>query len=389
MFLSDFQIWKRQGVSHAPCPAGNGTMVGTDQQFIVFCNTRFRGTVVFRQKSDSLTTCMNLCTSFQNPRCEGAQYGNNGDCVLVGNLEPEGTRPFRFFDSAAALFPDPGPTSSCTQQGTGTNFLSGSSRFNLQCGSSVSGNDIEQQFQMTFEGCMGACDANPECGGVSYAASQDAGFKNCYLKSPFTGSELFAMPGIDSAFIANDSVAGVVGAEPASVTDAMGVSAVTTIATPTLSLITEPGTTLTVSVPAMTTTVSSTSALADIQTPSTAASDDSTADKSGNGRPPNFTSLSASSSSNAWIAAPVIGGVAAFTLILAVFILWGRRRRRDNPRPRTSSRDVEPLSRGPMGHLGLDFGNVASRISRGRFFGTERSKLGDANDETNSHYGNN
>ncbi|KAI0164987.1 hypothetical protein GGR57DRAFT_220326 [Xylariaceae sp. FL1272] len=390
MFLPDVPRWKRQGASHAPCPEGNGTLIGIDQQFIVFCNTKFKGTKIFHQKADSLATCTTLCTSFQNPRCEGAQYGNNGDCVLVGNLVPDGTRPFRFFDSAVALFPDPGPTSSCSQQGTGTSFLSGASRFNLQCGSSVSGNDIEQQFQMTFEGCMGACGTNPKCGGVSYATSQDAGFKNCYLKSPFAKSELFAMPGIDSAFIADDSGPGVVGAEPVSITDvAPAGPAVTTIITPTISVITESSTTLTVSVPVTTTAGSSTNALADTETPSTTASGDNNADNSGNGRPPKFTSLGASTSSNAWIAAPVIGGVAAFTLILAVFILWGRRRRRDNPRPSTSSRNVEPMPTGSISDFGFGFGNVASRISRGRLFGTERSKLGDSGDETVSRYGNN
>ncbi|KAJ8123621.1 hypothetical protein O1611_g9547 [Lasiodiplodia mahajangana] len=204
MSLLGLRLKDRQA-SHAPCPNGNGTTIGGEEKFVVFCNSRFQGDELLRQKTDSLATCTDLCMSFQNPRCEGAQLQDNGDCVLVGNLVPQGTRPSRFFDSAVAVFPQPGPTSSCSQQGTGTLFLSQSSRFSLQCGKLVSGKDLEQQFQMTLESCLAACGANPACGGVSFDPAQSAGFKNCYLKTAIDTSDLLGKTGVDSAILVNNA----------------------------------------------------------------------------------------------------------------------------------------------------------------------------------------
>ncbi|KAI0864140.1 hypothetical protein F4860DRAFT_431305 [Xylaria cubensis] len=393
MYFPDLRLQERQS-SRAPCPNGNGTMIGDEQQFVVYCDTRFRGDEVFRQKTDSLATCAEMCTSFQNPRCEGAQFKDNRDCILLGNLVPEGTRPSRFFDSAAAVFPQPGPTSSCSQQGTGTTFLSQSTSFTLQCGKIINGNDLEQQFQMTLESCLAACSANSACGGVTFDPQQSAGFRNCYLKTTVDTSSVFAKAGVDSAILVNNANNG-------NIAEGTGTSATTsTPSSDTISQATAfvtivpdqgvaPGNVVTVSVPVPVTppaSSSSSGALADSITPE--ASAEATGTNNGQGgvnnssERPKFGNVGSSNSSNAWIAAPVIGGIAALTLVLAVFVLWGRRRRRDNP-PLRNERSSDPImSRTTLSTFGRGLGDAANRFSRGRVFGgggsSEKTRLGDS-----------
>ncbi|GAW18191.1 hypothetical protein ANO14919_076650 [Xylariales sp. No.14919] len=360
--------------SHAPCPAGNGTMIGGQQQFVVFCNARFRGNEVLRQKTDSLETCTELCTSFQNPRCEGAQFANNNDCVLVGNLVPEGTRPSRFFDSAAAVFPQPGPTSSCLQQGTGTTFLSQNSRYTLQCGKIVNGNDLEQQFQMTFESCIAACSANSACGGVSYDPRQATGFKNCYLKTTIDVTSVFDKASVDSAVLMDNADQAV---ETSTIAIADAPTAGTSGTTTFVTAIPVPST---VSVP-ITVIPTGSAAEASSETTFTGTNNDP-GDVNSHGRP-KFNSTGPSASSNAWIAAPIIGSIAALALILTILVLWQRRRRRrDNP-PLANGK-ANPISRAARG-----LGGAASRVSRGQIFGGEKTRLGDSESDDDYRLGNN
>ncbi|KAI3329401.1 hypothetical protein HD806DRAFT_285258 [Xylariaceae sp. AK1471] len=390
MFLPDLRLQKRQS-SHAPCPNGNGTTIGDQQKFVVYCNTHFQGDEVFRMRTDSLATCANICTSFQNPRCEGAQFKDNGDCVLIGNLVPEGTRPNRFFDSVAAVFPQPGPTSSCSQQGSGTVFLSQNASFTLQCDKIVNGKDLEQQFQMTLEACLASCSANPACGGVTFDPQQSAGFKNCYLKTTFDVSEFFAKAGVDSAIIgnnANPAASGNIAAGASTSTSTTGVAvseataSTTAVSDPTMT----PANVVTVSVPVPAISTSSTGALAD-STPGASTGAGNGPGATGNSGRPRFGNFGSTTSSNAWIAAPVIGGIAALTLILAVFVLWGRRRRRDNSP--LGNKNAGPTSRGAFSNFGRGLGDAASRMSRGRLFGAEKTRLGDSDEDEDSRFGNN
>ena len=391
MLLPGFALQERQS-SRAPCPQGNGTMIGDQQQFVVFCNTRFRGDELFRQKTDSLAACTNLCSSFQNPRCEGAQFKDNSDCVLIGNLRPEGTRPSRSFDSAAAIFPEPPPTSSCSQQGTGNTFLSQNSRFTLQCGKIVNDNDLEQQFQMSLESCIGACSANTACAGVSFDPQQSAGFKNCYLKTAIDDANVFAKTGVDSAFLATDENQGAgQGAEsdpdPKSKPSANIMSTLTAAipgSTKVVTVIPEPGT---VSIPVTIVPTRSTPALAastpEASTKAASPGADGIPSSVNNNERPKFGGPEPSASSNAWIAAPIIGGIAALTLVLAIFVLWQRRRRREDaslPNGKAS---------GPMSRASRGLGYAANRMSRGRMFGAEKTRLRDSESDDDPRYGNN
>ncbi|KAI0974493.1 hypothetical protein F4678DRAFT_378902 [Xylaria arbuscula] len=358
MLLPTFRVQERQA-SHAPCPKGNGTMIGDQQQFVVFCNFRFQGDELLRQTADSLTACAGLCTSFQNPRCEGAQFKDNNDCVLIGNLVPQGTRSTHFFDSAAAIFPNPGPTSSCSAQGTGNTFLSQNARFTLQCGRIANGGDLEQQFQMTFESCIAACSANQACAGVSFDPQQTAGFQNCYLKSTIDPANVFAKTGVDSAILMTDT-------STSSFTAAAAASA------STVTLIPDP---VTVTPTSSTTALAASTPKASTKAaPATAGADDSL----NNGRP-TFGGAGSSASSNAWIAAPVIGGIAALTLILAILVLWQRRRRRDNNGISSGNTRPGPMSRAAKG--------LEDTISRGRIFGSDKTRLRDSQSDDESRYG--
>ncbi|KAI1368606.1 hypothetical protein F5Y08DRAFT_325889 [Xylaria arbuscula] len=393
MLLPSIRLQERQS-SHAPCPQGNGTMIGDQQQFVVFCNTRFRGDELLRQKTDSLAACTDLCSSFQNPRCEGVQFKDNSDCVLIGGLRPEGTRPSRFFDSAAAVFPEPPPTSSCSQQGTGNTFLSQNSRFTLQCGKIANGNDLEQQFQMTLESCIGACSANPTCAGVSYDPRQSAGFKNCYLKTAIDDANVFAKTGVDSAFLVNDIAdqGAVSDVNPNSPQSTNIISTLTAAipgpgSTAFVTVIPEPGTvskTVTI-IPTPSTPALAASTPEASQAASTGTDDDIPSSVSNNERPKFGGGAEPSASSNAWIAAPVIGGIAALTLVLAIFVLWQRRRRREDA-SLADGKAGGSMARASRG-LGLD--NAARRMSRGRIFGAERMRLRDTESDDDARYGNN
>ncbi|KAK5636554.1 hypothetical protein RRF57_012266 [Xylaria bambusicola] len=364
-------------------------MIGDQQQFVAFCNTRFRGDELFRQNVDSLITCANICSSFQNPRCEGVQFSDKSDCVLIGNLKPERSRPSRFFDGAMAIFPQPPPTSSCSQQGTGNTFLSQNSRFTLQCDKIANGNDLEQQFQMTLESCIGACSANSACAGVSFDPQQSAGFKNCYLKTMIDDANVFSKMGIDSAFLANNVNQA---ADPFSSTDTVSSTNVISTLTAAISesttyvtVVPEPGT---VSIPVTVFPTSSPVALgiptSDVPTnAASAGADDSLSSMSmNNNERPKFGGPRPSASSNAWIAAPVIGGIAALTLVLAIIVLWQRRRRREVssfPERKASS----------MSRVTGGLGDAANRMSRGRVFGAEKTRLRDSESDDDSRYGNN
>lgn len=149
-----------------------------------------------------------------------------------------------------------------------------------------------------------------------HSVAQSQGFKNCYLKTTVTSGGLLAKTGIDSAIVAVDNSAPAASSPPA-----LGAGVAETPApVPVVS-----------SVVIMTTTVSSPGGMAVVMTTATAtatATPGVAAEVTAGGSGADAVPTAAPSSSNAWIAAPVIGGLAAVTLVLALFILWGRRRGR-------------------------------------------------------------
>ncbi|KAK3324011.1 hypothetical protein B0T19DRAFT_219424 [Cercophora scortea] len=189
---------RRQDPS-SPCPGGNGTQIGTVQQFTVLCNTNIDGDVIHREDSFSFLTCVDLCSSF-HPKCEGVSFDGKR-CQLRANLASERPKPARRFDGAIGAFP--GATSNCGTLG-GAAQVANNVNYSTLCGTIIAGFDLGQNFAPTYQDCLGQCAATTGCAALSFDASQTQGFKNCYLKSAVTNSSATAPQlGIDSAMLAN------------------------------------------------------------------------------------------------------------------------------------------------------------------------------------------
>ncbi|KAI1853163.1 hypothetical protein JX266_001869 [Neoarthrinium moseri] len=303
---------RQLGNSHFPCPNGNNTQIGDIQKFNVLCGVDIGGIEIDRMQVDSLSTCAGICTSHQNPRCDGVTFRLDNTCIFKSDLSGAQIKAASGADSARGIMPNPPPTSGCSSLGTGNIEFVQAKNFNLQCAQVFVGNDIEQQFQPSFEACLNACANMTACGGISFDLTQSAGFKNCYLKTEITTGGLLAKANIDSAFVSVNNAA----ANPSSQASGGFVtqsSAPASAASSTTTATSQPAgaTTVmmtTVSVPASFEEATSTPSSIPIATVAPVPAD-------------------TAASSNAWIAAPVIGGLAAVTLILGIFILWGRRRR--------------------------------------------------------------
>lgn len=86
-----------------PCPGANGTTIGSLQQFQLFCGSDVVGTEISKQDSNDFTQCVDLCSSF-HPRCDAVSFSGRS-CRLRQNIIPDQTHPARIFDAAVALRP--------------------------------------------------------------------------------------------------------------------------------------------------------------------------------------------------------------------------------------------------------------------------------------------
>ena len=180
-----------------PCPEGNGTTLGTFQQFTIQCDSRLLGDTIGSQDADSFLQCVDLCSSF-HPKCEGVVF-NRRTCDFKGSSRRD--RDSRRFDAAIADFPR--ATSECRQlDGTAA---SGNKNYSLQCGRIINGNDISQAFAPNMLDCLSQCSSTNGCVAVSFDASLDQGFKNCYMKDG--SGEVLTQDGIDTAVVNNAAVA--------------------------------------------------------------------------------------------------------------------------------------------------------------------------------------
>ncbi|KAK4244478.1 hypothetical protein C7999DRAFT_17272 [Corynascus novoguineensis] len=334
------RVFRRQ--NQAPCPSGNGTTIGTAQEFTVLCNTILDGDFLNRLDAFDFTACVDLCSS-SHPKCEATSF-DGSNCVLKARLQPSERRLSRRIDTAIATFP--GASSNCPTLGGAQEALG--TRFTTMCGFIIDGNDISQNFAPTFQDCLGQCAATSGCAALSFDPSLDLGFKNCYLKTAVTNSsDIAADRRTDSAMVA-------MAAAPAPSDDSSSgpaIPGVSTIPVPssapaggggaifftpppgpstmvassllgTSNAVPTPESSLPAGTPLITslTVGSDLIPLPDPSIPpvsSTEAAPDAAAGQdAGNG-----------SQSMAWVAAPVVGGVAAISLIAVSFVLLRRRRR--------------------------------------------------------------
>jgi hypothetical protein len=188
---------------NAPCPQGDGTQIGGTQQFNLFCGKTIEGDEMETIDAASLSECVEQCAFF-HPKCEAVTFSERERCRLKNNIRPSDTKPSRFLDAAAALFPQM-PPSDCTNSVR----AAGNSNFQLFCGQIFNGGDLTQIHSQTLNGCMQQCASNQQCAGISFDASLNQGFMNCYLKNAVPSANMVASAGIDSA------VLGAAAADPA------------------------------------------------------------------------------------------------------------------------------------------------------------------------------
>ncbi|KAK0744920.1 hypothetical protein B0T21DRAFT_281996, partial [Apiosordaria backusii] len=338
-----------------PCTraSGNGTTIGTFQDFTLLCNTNVDGDVLDRMDAFDLTACMDLCSSF-HPRCDGASF-DGARCALKTRLAPVDPRQFaRGIDSGIASFPE--ASSNCatlptTQTALGTNFQ-------IMCGFIIAGNDISQNFAPTFQDCLGQCAATSGCAAVSFDPSQDLGFKNCYLKTGVANpGDLAADRRTDSARVLAAAVdnqpppgpgVSTIPVPPGGAANGNGNGVVffTPPANPSItpsSLELPPASTTTTATPSPD---QGTSSLPDIIISSSSSTDPippfsfpTSTSPFPETLPNSDTTDSSLTASNAWIAAPVVGSVAAIALIVISFIMLKRRRQASpSSTPTTESR---------------------------------------------------
>jgi PAN domain-containing protein len=181
-----------------PCPRDNGTTIGTSQEFVLHCDSSLSGDTLSSEDADSFLECVDLCAD-SHPKCEGVIF-NRRTCDLMAGIRIDDDS--RRFDAAVAQFPR--ATSSC--DGLGTQSQGGGKTFDLFCGNLIDGNDLSQNFAPTFVDCMDQCSATDACSGVSFDASMNNGFKNCYMKGS-GNSEPSLRAGMDTAIVANINAA--------------------------------------------------------------------------------------------------------------------------------------------------------------------------------------
>ncbi|KAL2121264.1 hypothetical protein VTJ04DRAFT_5291 [Mycothermus thermophilus] len=365
-----FHHRRQQQAQRLPCPRGNGTTIGSVQDFTVLCNTSLEGQVLAVMDAFDFRTCADLCSSF-HPKCEGITYLGSS-CTLQSRLRPSDRRFSLRGDSAIANFPT--ASSNCASLGgtqTVGQQVGQAVTFTTMCGTIIAGNDLGQNFAPTFQDCLGQCAFTEGCRAVTFDPGLELGFRNCYLKSGAGDGLADAAPDgrVDSAVLAGDGGAAPP-AEGGGGQQGGGGVGVSTIPLPNVPTPTGGGAGVIFTPPApetspLASTTSTEQAAPDATpTPTTTTSSssslllpDTTAISSSDPSPSIGSDIddgsAAASPSMAWIAAPVVGGVAALALIAVSFMMLRRRRRGGQRRRRPGSSDSNRSSESGEGWMGM------------------------------------
>ncbi|OAA57091.1 PAN-1 domain protein [Niveomyces insectorum RCEF 264] len=336
------------------CPQANGTAIGSVQEFTLFCGSSAAGDIINSTTTDSFADCTVACASF-HPKCEAVSF-DGSNCQLKANLPADdATAASTTLNAGVALFPP--ASSNC---GTlGASVTQGSMNFNIFCGNIINGGDLVQMQTATMQDCMTQCVNTSGCGGISYDATYSLGFKNCYLKTTGPPAPIVDA-GVDSAVVGNaaaaDSSSSSAAAapsttaaappppppptstaapattlSPASTTTGVGIGGFTTLPAsltqPAPSVVTQ---TVVSTLTSVSNSVSRTIATTEVITVSmlgTSVITGPIAVSTGTSSASLTNAYDGSSNSRAWIAAPVVGSVAAVMVVAVMFVMWGRRRR--------------------------------------------------------------
>ncbi|KAK1826196.1 hypothetical protein QBC39DRAFT_269560 [Podospora conica] len=348
----------RRQQNASPCPNRNGGSLGTAQPFTIVCGSDIGGTTMDTFDAFDLRTCADICSSF-HPRCDGATFDGR-NCQLRSRLSPGNVRQARSLDSVVASFPS--ASSNCATLGATTSL--GGTAWTLACGKVIAGFDIGQEHALNLQDCMGICSSTSSCAAVTFDPSLDQGFKNCYLKSQVTDSGVIVQDArVDTALMQSAGNAspneGGTGPSPTPFPN-QGVATVP-LPTPTggsgngAVFFMPPSNTVTSastdSSPAPTDLTPSPTQLAPPQflPTGTGGFTSPDANQQGGGNRDGNNNDDDNSTSNAWIAAPVVGSVAAIALIVLSFVMLKRRRLGNNGRntlaSQSSSDSLRPATR--------------------------------------------
>ncbi|KAL8297434.1 hypothetical protein RB597_006510 [Gaeumannomyces tritici] len=344
----------------APCPGGNGTTIGTSQSFSLQCGLNLGGDVLNEMPMISFIGCVDACAS-THPRCDGVSFNGRTCRVRAGANIAQSSRPSDGFDSALAIFPTAiNPRCGTLGPSMQTSPSAGSKRFNVSCANVLDGGDFLQQHTATFFDCTELCARSSACVAVSYDWKMTGGFNNCYLKNSV--ADIIGVQDIDTAILNRGGNSGGGTTEqpasnpapPASSSPAAGGGsgqgvvlvpipsgqpAFSTPSPPTAqnpvassglsappaqasSAATTRGPSQSVTAPGPSSATFATSTRGSLVQPPAPGTSNTTPPV----QPQPEQLPATAASSQAWIAAPVVGGVAAIMLIAVVFAILGRRR---------------------------------------------------------------
>ncbi len=332
----------------------NGTTIGTNQQFTLLCGSTVGGDVIFTPSVTSLADCANTCSTF-HPRCDAVTFDGTTCSLLAGVSTGNVGQTTQSTNVNAALAVFPGVSSNCATLGTSS--TAAGTTFSILCGNVINGNDLSQAHAETMEDCMSQCVSMSGCSAVTFDATYSNGFQNCYFKG--TGDDTtFVNDSFDTAVIG----AAVEAADPSSTTATAATTGTTATsavaATPTPSTVTQTivslvtsvsdsisrtiVTTEVITIPLLSgstvtpkaTSATGTAGRAPARATATGTELGTSSTTAGMGMvvgtsssQPLIDSTNTPTDSRAWIAAPVVGSVAAVMMVAVMFVLWGRRRR--------------------------------------------------------------
>ena len=319
------QLNKRDG-DRSPCPSSSPPDTGSTQQFTVSCNLDLVGDELENVPATSLLDCIDTCANYHsnNGRCEAVGYEASAlhgetNCYLKKAVPTPVEQTFEI-DIAVAIWPD--TVEDCTDLSADFQAENG---FQTHCGQDYPYNDVPgKQFNAnSLEACIKMCAAQEDvCAGVSYEASMNHGYLNCYFKSAVGSNGLTKTSfSVDSAFLVQRN--------PSS-------SSAAATASPSLV----PG------ILSSATAVSSSSSASSTQSPAPTSPTDSAS--------PTASSTN-NSSSKAWIAGAVLGPLVFLALITVLALYFYRRargsRRESAPPPYMAQASSQGAGNTPNMHM--------------------------------------
>lgn len=192
-----------------PCPGSNGGTVGAVEPFTLLCGVDLVGDDIGSVPADNITQCADACAVYQHPRCaavafEASQAHGTSNCYLKSAVP---TPTVQTFVMDAAVAAGPTATEDCAALGP-THTAQARVLFRTYCGYDYQRDDLVQSFAADMGACMDQCvqhntaAAAGSCLGVAYEASQLTGFQNCYLKDGNNTADLVSPAFVvDAAFI--------------------------------------------------------------------------------------------------------------------------------------------------------------------------------------------